>query len=234
MDKKLRVLIATIHPWNIANARQLKRRMKNVRIIKDKELLTQEYVRKFDPAYIFFPHWSWRIPEEIHRHYKCVVFHMTDLPFGRGGSPLQNLIVKGITSTKISALRVVEAMDAGPVYLKKPLKLNGTAKEIYQRASTIIFEEMIPTILNKNIFPKPQQGRTVIFKRRKPEEGDLNGAHSLKSAFDYIRMLDAPGYPPAFIQAGHLRICFSGAVLKKDSVTAQAQITWSAKGRLDQ
>ena len=30
--------------------------------------------------------------QEIHENYKCIIFHMTDLPFGRGGSPLQNLI----------------------------------------------------------------------------------------------------------------------------------------------
>ena len=29
---------------------------------------------------------------------------MTDLPYGRGGSPLQNLIIRGFESTKISAI----------------------------------------------------------------------------------------------------------------------------------
>jgi methionyl-tRNA formyltransferase len=44
---------------------------------------------------------------------------MTDLPFGRGGSPLQNLISRKIYNTKLSAIRVVKELDAGPVFLKK-------------------------------------------------------------------------------------------------------------------
>ena len=59
---------------------------------------------------------------------------MTDLPFGRGGSPLQNLITRGISKTKISALRCNEEIDAGPIYLKRPLSLHGSAEEIYQLA----------------------------------------------------------------------------------------------------
>ncbi len=26
--------------------------------------------------------------------FECVCFHMTDVPYGRGGSPLQNLIIR--------------------------------------------------------------------------------------------------------------------------------------------
>ena len=74
-----------------------------------------------EPRYIFFPHWSWKIPKEIYEHYECVAFHMTDLPYGRGGSPLQNLIVREKYYTQISAFRVTEGMDEGPIYLKHPL-----------------------------------------------------------------------------------------------------------------
>ena len=46
---------------------------------------------------------------------------MTDLPYGRGGSPLQNLIARGFLETKISAILVEKQLDAGPVYLKMEL-----------------------------------------------------------------------------------------------------------------
>jgi methionyl-tRNA formyltransferase len=68
------------------------------------------------PRYVFFAHWSWKIPRAVYEAHECVIFHMTDVPFGRGGSPLQNLISRGIYETKLSALRCVEEMDAGPVY----------------------------------------------------------------------------------------------------------------------
>ena len=97
---------------------------------------------------------------------------MTDLPFGRGGSPLQNLIVRGINETKISALRCVEEVDAGPIFMKKSLSLHGTAQEIYIRAN-IIIEEMIVFLIKNKPDPQDQIGEVVMFKRRKENEGDL-------------------------------------------------------------
>ncbi|MDZ7775688.1 MAG: hypothetical protein U5L09_08890 [Bacteroidales bacterium] len=75
------------------------------KIINKKEELSLELLKKITPEYVFFPHWSYIIPESIFNNYECIVFHMTDLPFGRGGSPLQNLISRGYKETKISALK---------------------------------------------------------------------------------------------------------------------------------
>ena len=47
------------------------------------------------------------MPSEIIRNYECICFHETDLPFGRGGSPIQNLIVRGFKTTKISAIKMI-------------------------------------------------------------------------------------------------------------------------------
>ena len=46
--------------------------------------LSVELVRRTSPR-IFFLHWSWKVPEQIVDRYECVCFHMTDVPFGRGG-----------------------------------------------------------------------------------------------------------------------------------------------------
>src|SRR5438309_7856286 len=91
-------------------------------------------VHQLSPRYIFFLHWSWKFPDELVDRYECVCFHMTDVPFGRGGSPLQNLIVRGMRETKLTALRMSREFDAGPVYMKEPLSLAGGAEEIYMRA----------------------------------------------------------------------------------------------------
>ena len=52
-------------------------------------------LKNFNPDYIF-PHWSNIVPSNITGKFDCVCFRTTDLPFGRGGSPLQNLIVRGV------------------------------------------------------------------------------------------------------------------------------------------
>ncbi|MBF0485500.1 MAG: methionyl-tRNA formyltransferase [Candidatus Omnitrophica bacterium] len=221
MDK---IIIATIHPWNIKNARWLKAHRRGVVLVTDPKRLTPDFVRKHQPRYIFFPHWSWYISPEIFRSYECVVFHMTDLPYGRGGSPLQNLIVRGQYWTKISAIKVVEGIDAGPVYRKAMLRLSGTAEDILVRASEIVFKKMIPDILKGGVSPKPQQGKVVVFKRRKPQQGAIGNLKSEKKVYDHIRMLDAPGYPRAFLAFKHIVVNFSKARLAGKKVIAEAEI----------
>lgn len=224
----MKILIATHKSWNIARAEQLKKDEPNhdIRVISAKEELTEEMVRDFKPDYIFFPHWSYFIPEEIYENWNCVVFHMTDLPFGRGGSPLQNLIVRGIKSTKLSAIRVVKEMDAGPVYLKENLELTGAAHEIYDRASKIIYDKMIPRILQGDIIPKDQEGEVVTFKRRTKADGELKPDMSAETIYDYIRMLDAEGYPNAFMKFGEYTLEFSEASLDGDAVEAKVRILY--------
>lgn len=173
--------------------------------------------------YIFFLHWNWHVPTELWSYHECVCFHMTDVPYGRGGSPLQNLIAAGHKSTKLSALRMVDEMDAGPVYAKKDMSLDGRAEEIYVRAGRLSFE-IIRWIIENEPLPEPQQGEVVQFKRRKPEQSELPSDGCLGAMYDHIRMLDAPSYPPAFIERGNFRIEFTGAQLNGQELFAQVVI----------
>ena len=180
--------------------------------LEDKKKLTKKYLNSHEIKKIFVPHWSNIITENIYKNYECILFHMTDLPFGRGGSPLQNLIKLGKTKTKISALQVNENIDSGPIYLKKELNLNGTAKQIFKRASFII-EEMIVEILLKQLAPKTQSGNPTYFKRRTPNQSSINGLSSIQDLYDHIRMLDCDGYPKAYLEFDNFRIEFDNAIL---------------------
>ena len=218
-------IIATSRLWNqdlLKNLQNIEGR--NFHYIGSPIELTLPRLLKLNPRYIFFPHWSHIIPSEIYSKFECVMFHMTDLPFGRGGSPLQNLIVRGIRKTKISAFKCNAEVDAGPIYLKRPLSLHGSAQEIYQRATKEV-ENMIVEILKTNPVPVHQEGKVTMFKRRKPEESNLAGIKTLDEAFDLIRMLDADGYPHAFLNIGPLKLQFTRAVRKADEVLADVRIT---------
>ena len=178
------------------------------------------------PRYIFFLHWNWWVPREIWGTYECVCFHMTDVPYGRGGSPLQNLIVAGLRETQLTALRMVEAMDAGPVYAKRPMSLEGRAEDIYLRAGELSWE-MIRWIIETAPAPTPQAGEVTRFTRRKPEQSVLPPEGSLEHLHGHIRMLDAPTYPLAFIEHGEFRLEFSHADMRGDALHAQVRITRS-------
>ncbi len=178
---------------------------------------------------IFIPHWSYIIPEKIFTNFECIVFHMTDLPFGRGGSPLQNLIDRGFKETKISALKVIKELDAGPIYLKKDLALYGTAEEIFYRSNNII-KTMINEIIEKDLTPVEQKGKIVAFKRRVANQSDITSFSDIERIYDYIRMLDAEGYPKAYIETDNFKIEFARASLKADqTIVADAKIIINQK-----
>lgn len=187
--------------------------------------LTLEIVRTLAPRYMFFLHWSWRVPQEMLEACECVCFHMTDLPYGRGGSPLQNLILLGHTSTRLTALRMTNILDAGPVYMKRKLSLRGNAQAIYLRAMRTA-ARMIKAMIATFPAPAPQQGDPIVFRRRTPAESeipkDLSGPQAL---FDFIRMLDAEGYPQARLDHGGFRFVYSRASMQGDRIRAHVEIT---------
>jgi len=191
-------------------------------VINKKDDLSAEKLEEIRPDFIFFLHWSYIIPKSIYQNYVCVVFHMTDLPYGRGGSPLQNLIMRGHTETKISALKVEKGLDSGPVYLKRNLSLLGTAEDIFMRAGGIMLE-MISEIVKNEAKPVEQSGRVLMFKRRTPEESNILTLNDNAKIYDFIRMLDADGYPRAFLETGLFKIEFSRAQHVEGCIVAEAK-----------
>jgi len=149
---------------------------------------------------------------------------MTDVPFGRGGSPLQNLIVRGHRKTTLTALRMAEEFDAGPVYIKEPLSLEGGAEEIYLRAGRAS-AKMIQRIVREEMTPVSQEGKAVNFKRRTPAESEVRNPASLEVLYDFIRMLDAEGYPRAFLDYSGMRFEFSRPALYDGRIVADVKIT---------
>jgi methionyl-tRNA formyltransferase len=163
------------------------------------------------------------VPAEIFEAAECVLFHMTDLPYGRGGSPLQNLILRGHRDTQVSAIRISEEIDAGPIYLKRPLSLEGRAEEIFQRLSSLVFS-MIADIVSSQPNAVPQTGEPVFFDRRTPSQSLMPLNASAQEIYDHIRMLDAETYPAAYLDAGDWRMEFRHAKLVGQGVEARVLI----------
>ena len=223
MTESATYLVAGCKPWNRDDFNSLAATCPGRWLFAADEAELQANVDRDPPRYIFFLHWNWRVPEELWRHFECVCFHMTDVPYGRGGSPLQNLIVRGHRETKVSALRMVEEMDAGPVYAKRPLSLDGRAEDIYRKAGAVCLD-LIRWMVETKPTPAPQEGEATVFKRRVPSQSELPPEADLQQVYDHIRMLDAPTYPPAFIDHGSLRLEFAQAHLEDGAVTATVTI----------
>lgn len=221
------LLLLSSRPWNKGLADRLSAVLdRPVHTIGKPAELQLEAVAAQDPEWIFVPHWSHLIPEAIWGRWPTVIFHMTDLPYGRGGSPLQNLIQRGHSSTMLTALRCTAELDAGPIYSKEPLSLQGTAEEIFLRADALM-EVMIARIVRERPEPQPQHGEPVLFSRRKPEQSNLAGCPpgDLLAWTDQIRMLDAEGYPHAFVEVHGMRLEFRRVSRRSDGLYADVRMT---------
>ncbi len=217
-------VVATIKSWNIQAFRErLSRSPGRWTLILDPTKLTAKRIRALNPRYVFFPHWSHKVPADILSLSECVCFHETDLPYGRGGSPIQNLIVRGHTKTQVTALRMTEVLDAGPIYGKRPVSLEGTAEEIFKRVS-VITTDMILKIVRTEPVPRAQTGVPTVFKRRKPEQSEITPElETLKELYDHLRMLDAEGYPKAFLRVGEFQLDFSRPSLGAGGLRAEVR-----------
>lgn len=186
-------------------------------LITSPKELTFKKVKQINPKFIFFPDWSWIVPSKIIDNYSCICFHESDLPKFRGGSPIQNQIINGIKKTKTTAFLMDDGLDTGDILLKKSLSLDGSINEIFDRMITNDYE-MIVDIINKKYTMKKQRGKSTLFKRRKPEESELEHLNqSNLYLYNFIRMLEDP-YPNAFIKIGKKKIIFKSIKMKKNTL----------------
>lgn len=187
-------------------------------------------------SWFFFPHWSTRVPDETWRRHHCIMFHMTDLPFGRGGSPLQNLIMSDFRETVMTAFICGPKLDTGDILLKAQMSLEGTASQILERASGLMVE-MIAQIIEggDHLTPRPQVGTPTMFKRRTPEMSNLADLEidRVEKVYDFIRMLDADGYPRAYIRVGRLKLVLHSASLTPSTRESRASVAASVDIELD-
>ncbi len=208
-----RYVVCAYRPWNIKLFNdKLSKLPFEFYLISKKEELKTDKLRKIDPELIFFLDWSWIVPEEIITNFKCIGFHAAPLPKFRGGSPIQNQIIRGINLTKLTAFYMDREIDKGDVLLQADLSLDGHLKDIFERIANLSYD-IILKIINGEYEVKKQKCNGTYYRRRKPEESELkveDFEKPLNYLYNFIRMLEDP-YPNAFIIIGNKKITFKEA-----------------------
>ena len=217
-------IVASSKKWFFKYPKSDKYKKLSIFNIKDKEKLNLDYLAEINPRYIFFPHWSWKVESEIINKYECVVFHTAPLPYGRGGSPIQNLIIKGFKKAPLSALKMIDELDAGPIYDQSEISLDGSLDEILMRLA-IECERMITKICSLKIKPEiEQKGEVFLFKRLTEKDNELDFDSSLKEIYNKIRMVDGEEYKKSYIRLGNYKVEFSSAELNGNKLNARINI----------
>lgn len=195
-----------------------KKSIKNFFLIKNNKELNHKFLKKNKIKYIFFPHWSYKIPKIIYENFECIIFHTGNLPNHRGGSPIQNLIIRGFKHSYVNALKAEKRLDAGPIYIRKKISLAGSLDEIFFRISKKILI-MIKYIVRKKPKPKNQSGRITFFKRIDQNNSMIDTKiSSIEKLYDKIRMLDGKNYPNANFNINNFNLSFKKAVKQNNKI----------------
>lgn len=171
-------------------------------IFRSKAQFKLEVLDDFKPDLVLFYGWSWRIPDDLLERHTCVMLHPSPLPRYRGGSPIQNQIIAGESSSKVSLFVMTAELDAGDLLGQKDLSLAGTLDAIFKRIEDAGLE-LTRHILEHGLHRSPQDHSKATFcKRRTPGESEITADELFSKPAEYlynkIRMLADP-YPNAYI-----------------------------------
>lgn len=132
-----------------------------------------------------------------------LVVHESDLPAGKGWSPLSWQILKGNTECKITLFEADEYVDSGKIYLKDIMYFTGNEliDEIRKIQSEYTLKMCLDFILNrKEIIDKAidQEGVETFYPKRTPKDSELNINKTIKEQFNLLRIVDNEKYPAFF------------------------------------
>ena len=141
----------------------------------------------------------------LKRNLNNIVVHASDLPKGKGFSPLQWQVMEGASSIILTLFEVVKEVDAGPYYLKRSLDLTGTElyDELRCKLATKIIEMCNEYVDNIKTLPSiPQTGSETFYRRRSVDDDMLDIEKSILQQINHLRIADNENFPLWFIYKG--------------------------------
>ncbi len=142
-----------------------------------------------------------------------LVVHESDLPRGRGFSPVQWQILEGKNSIPVSLIEAKEEVDSGDIVEKYILELNGyeLLDEIREKQGCTTFQ-IIKNFLNKypNNVGVKQAEKAIFYKKRTEKDDELDIDKTIREQFNHFRIANNIKHPLYFIIDGHkfyLKIC---------------------------
>ena len=128
----MKILCVGYRDWAIKIYTNLKKRRKNIFLHYTKSYLEKK-ILKVNPDIILFYGWSWIIKKKIFKNYDCFMLHPSPLPKYRGGSPIQNQIIRDEKNSAVTIFKINEIIDGGDIYFQKKILLTGSLSEIFER-----------------------------------------------------------------------------------------------------
>ena len=200
-----KVLCVGYRKWALSIYSKIAKSYKDgeVRVIKSYDEYSNSFIRKYNPDFILFYGWSWMVDKDIIGDYKCIMLHPSKLPKYRGGSPIQNQIIRGVNDSAVTLFIMNEEMDAGNVVFQESMSLSGSIDDIFNRIEGLGYKGTMQFLDEPADGVKQIEEDATYFKRRTEQQSEITLDELKRESAEYlynkIRMLGDP-YPNAFIR----------------------------------
>jgi UDP-2,4-diacetamido-2,4,6-trideoxy-beta-L-altropyranose hydrolase len=138
-----------------------------------------------------------------------LVVHESDLPRGKGWSPLTWQILEGKNRIPVTLFEAAEKVDSGDIYLQEWLEFEGhelldELRQAQAKATLRLcsqFVDQYPEILKQ---AQPQTGTESFYPRRRARDSQLDINVPLVEQFNLLRVVDNEKYPAFLKKDEHL------------------------------
>lgn len=200
---KVTILVDNLKSWALPHAEKLCSQLKKkypTSLVHDQKKI------KAGEVAIFLSCEKLVKPEVLKKNKHNLVAHASDLPRGKGWSPMTWQILEGKNKIPISLFEAVDKVDAGEIYEKATIKFEG--HELIGEMQKVLGEkinEMILCFLDRypNIRGVKQTGKESFYSRRRPENSVLSPNKTIAEQFNLLRVVDNKKYPAFFNYRGH-------------------------------
>lgn len=173
---------------------------KNIKIFNDHKNLKKDYDINIIFSYFKIIPKKYLIKSKVN-----LVPHESNLPLGKGMSPLTWQILKNKKRIYFSLIEASSSVDSGKIYFKKRVIIPKSF--LFDEIKKIQFKENLKLILKFiKIYKKSkkiqlgqnQKGESTFYKKRTPIDSEINIKKSIISQFNLFRVVDNKNYPAFF------------------------------------
>lgn len=191
------VILTTYDQWFRPYTERLSRRLNNASVYYDHSEVTGYY----DVIFILGYHQI--LPESfIARCDWNLVVHESALPDGRGWSPLFWQVLEGRREIVFTMFNASCGVDSGDIVMQRILGLSGFElnAELREKQAMLTMTMCEDFYRNPARFsPSPQsEGAGKIYRRRTPDDSQLDIDKSIREQFNLLRTVDNDEYPAFF------------------------------------
>ena len=176
----------------------------NVHVIKSYDEYCNFSVSEYNPDFILFYGWSWVVDVNITSDYKCIMLHPSKLPKYRGGSPIQNQIIRGVKNSALTLFIMNEEIDSGNIVFQESMSLSGSIDNIFIKIEELGYIGTMQFLNSPNSGVKQLEENATYYKRRTEQQSEITlkelNEKSAEYIFNKIRMLQDP-YPNAYFKS---------------------------------